>query len=327
MIYNFAIAQLTTGGFLMPALIAVGVMLILLLAATYAIYQKAFYSPHRHQNEIYSIPSGEQYQPHAEHLLSCIRRFDEMPCEYVEITSHDGLKLTGRYYHVQDGVPLAIGFHGYRSTAIRDFCGGGVTCIEEGMNLLIIDQRGQGASDGHTITFGVKERFDCLDWINYALNRFGSDTQIMLYGGSMGSATVLLASGLDMPKNVCGIIADCPYSSAKEIICKVCRDMKIPDRLAYPFIWLSAQLFGRFNLSAGNAAKAVKNANVPILIIHGEDDRFVPCEMSRKLHAANPDVITLETFPDAGHGISYVIDPVRYRKLVSGFIHKLFGEF
>ena len=145
--------------------------------------------------------------------------------------------------------------------------------------------------------------------------------KIVISGVSMGATTVLMAAGLGLPENVIGIIADCPYSSPKEIIMKVCSDMKLPARLMYPFVRLGAKLYGHFDLEAADAAEAVCHAKVPILLIHGEDDRFVPCSMSQKIFErfkeANPDGnMLLETFPGAGHGISFMEDEVRYGRII-----------
>lgn len=168
---------------------------------------------------------------------------------------------------------------------------------------------------------GINERFDCLSWVKYICERFGNDVKIVISGVSMGAATVLMAAELDLPENVIGIIADCPYSSPKEIITKVCCDMRLPANLVYPFVKLSAKLYGHFDLEAADAAEAVCHAKVPVLLIHGEDDRFVPCSMSKKIYDAakssnsNADII-IETFPEAGHGISFMTDAKRYGEIL-----------
>ena len=128
----------------------------------------------------------------------------------------------------------------------------------------------------------------------------------------MVGATVLMASELELPENVCCIMADCPYSSPAGIIRKVCTDRKIPQKLAYPFIHLGALLLGRFRLDETTAEAAVRHSHIPILLLHGEDDRFVPVEMSRKIHDANPQMCRLITFPGAGHGLCYMISPGKY---------------
>ena len=76
------------------------------------------------------------------------------------------------------------------------------------------DARAHGKSEGEYIGFGVLDRFDAKKWIDYAIERFGENVNIFLHGESMGGATVLMAGGLNLPKNVKGIISDCPITSA-----------------------------------------------------------------------------------------------------------------
>jgi len=291
---------------------------LLCLAITFFCYRIAFLSPDKTQDNIYNIPSGQQYQQQREVMRAMIRDMAAVPCQKVTITSRAGMRLSARYYHHDNGAPLAICFHGYRSTSIRDFCGGARLAMEQGHNVLLVDQRAHGESDGHTITFGIRERQDCLDWVRWGVERFGRDIPILLYGISMGGATVLMAADVGLPDNVRGIIADSPYSSPCEIIRKVCGDMKYPPALAMPFIRAAARLFGGFSLTEHTAVEAVKNTSIPIMIIHGEDDRFVPCSMSADIQAANP-AIRRYTFPEAGHGISYMKDTPRYHSLVKDF--------
>lgn len=287
----------------------------------YYCYRRIFYAAPKKKNGPIKLPSGEQYEVNRDKMLSLIDEMRAIPFETVYITSFDGLNLAGRYYHVKDGAPVHIQFHGYKGWAYRDFCGGNKLARERGCNTLVVDQRAHGMSEGNTISMGINERFDCLSWINYICERFGRDVKIVISGVSMGATTVLMAAGLGLTENVIGIIADCPYSSPKEIIMKVCSDMKLPERLMYPFVRLGAKLYGHFDLEAADAAEAVCHAKVPILLIHGEDDRFVPCSMSQKIFErfkeANPDGnMLLETFPGAGHGISFMEDEVRYGRII-----------
>lgn len=202
--------------------IVVSVLVVLVLAVAYYAYRAAFYFVDRRtEEERHGIPKGEQYEKNQDFMKSLIQEMNDIPCEWVYTRSEDGKKLAARYYHVDEHGPLQIQFHGYRSDAVRDFCGGNKAAREMGMNVLSVDQRAHGKSEGYTLTFGVKERKDCLSWILYARERFGADQPIILAGLSMGAATVLMASELDLPDNVKGIIADCPYSSPKEIICKL----------------------------------------------------------------------------------------------------------
>ncbi len=255
-------------------------------------------------------------------LYSWMAELSEHEHENVEITSYDGTKLCGKYYHVSDNAPLEIAFHGYRSLAERDFCGGAKICFDNGINLLTVDQRAHGNSGGNTLTFGIKERYDCLEWAKYASERFGNDTKIILAGVSMGAATVLMASDLDLPENVVGIIADCPYSSPEEIIKKVCKDKKLPVEIFYPAVKTGAKLFGKFDLEEDGAKKSVQNAKVPVLLIHGLADGFVPHEMSESIFGACSADRTLLEVPEADHARSYLVNKELYEKTVLEFIDK-----
>ncbi len=292
------------------------------LAISFGIYMFGFYSPRGKQNDDYHIlvqmRSREQYN----RSIALIDRMNERPYERISIRSFDGLQLKGRYCHTEDGAPLAILFHGYRGTPSRDFCGGADIFFGLGFNVLLIEERAHCTSEGHTITFGVKERFDALSWTEYAVERFGKDVKILLAGISMGAGTVLMASELDLPANVRGILADCPFTSPAEIIREFGKAQGIPMKIVYPFTALAARVFGGFSLTAADAADAVKNAKVPVLLVHGEADELVPCEMGRRIAEANPEMVTFRTFPGARHGMSYMEDTARYTELVREFCKK-----
>lgn len=291
------------------------------LGGAYYAYRIAFYSPPQDREKITPL-EGPKYDPYRGEMHRIYHQLKDRPCEFVTITSHDGLSLSGRYYHVKDGAPLDIGFHGYRSSPLVDFSGGSELSFQLEHNLLLVDQRAHGKSEGRTIAFGIQERQDLLKWVEYAVERFGADTKILLYGVSMGGATVLMASELSLPANVKGIIADCPYASPLEIILHVGKKMPIPDWLIRPFAILGAKVFGGFDLTETDARKAVRNTSVPILIIHGEADGFVPHEMSNIVEY-NPKMVERHTITNADHGISYLVDTARYQSIVRNFVRKV----
>ena len=295
------------------------IILAIVFGGAYYAYYIAFYSPMKDREKIPEI-KDEKYKVHKDAIRDLYRELQNKPCEFVAVQSKDGLTLSGRYYHVQDGAPLAIGFHGYRSCWLVDFCGGADIAFQMGHNVLLVDERAHGKSQGRSITFGIKERQDLLCWVDYALNRFGPDTKILLYGVSMGAATVLMASGLALPKNVKGIIADCPYSSPLDIILEVGKQTGYPPKLIRPFVILGAKIFGGFDVTEISAEEAVRSSKIPILLIHGVDDNFVPAEMSEEIAKANPEKVTRHTFPGADHALSYMVDTPRYRKLVTEFV-------
>lgn len=219
----------------------------LIAEASYAACRLVFTVPEGCSDDPYRIPKGEQYDKLHERMTATVDAAVSIPFEDVYIRSHDGLRLRGRYYETSPGAPVQILFHGYRSNAVRDFSGGLRLALNSGCNALLVDQRAHGGSEGKHLGFGVLERRDCLDWIEYVNKRCGSGVPIVLVGVSMGAATVLMAAGLELPDNVVGVIADCGYTSPKEIICKVAVDMKLPSRLLYPLVRLGARLFAGFD--------------------------------------------------------------------------------
>ena len=219
------------------------------LGGVYYGYWEAFKADPKRTDDIMAMPGSELYIPYREASAKNIDRLMAEPFERVSLVSHDGLRLRGRYYEGQSGQPLFLFFHGYRSTAERDGSGGFQLCKKHGWNVLQVDQRGHGESEGKTVTFGIRERYDCLDWVNWAVRRFGEETPIFLVGVSMGASTVLMASGLDLPKQMKGIWADCGFSSTEEVLRHTIRMRSMPEGPAFLAARLGGKLFGSVDLS------------------------------------------------------------------------------
>ena len=294
---------------------------VLVLVIAYICFRMAFWSPARKPvgEEEYSIPKGKIYEPYRDAMIAWMKECRSTPHEDVSITSFDGLTLWGKYYERIPGAPIELMFHGYRGTAERDLCGGMQRCFALGRNALIVEQRASGRSGGNVISFGVNESRDCLAWVDFMIGHFGPEVKIMLTGISMGAATVLTAAGEKLPSNVFAVLADCGYTSAKAIIKKVIRDMKLPADLSYPFVKLGAKLYGHFDLEETSPVEAMKRCRVPVIFFHGESDDFVPCEMSRENFQACVSPKRLVTVPGAGHGLSYMVDREGYLEALAEF--------
>lgn len=289
------------------------------LGAAFYTYYRAFYHPPRKRTAPYAIDQPAFSEEFQEKTAELMQNLHALPYEEVRIRSFDGTELRGHYYPTAEGAPLQIQFHGYKGTPLRDFCGGHALAREMGHNILLVEQRAHGTNRRRSISFGIKEKRDCLAWAEYAAKRFGKEQKIFLSGVSMGAATVLMASELPLPENVVGIIADCPYSTPREILCKVAREMGFPEKITYPFLQLGALVYGHFRLDSDGAVGAVGRSKLPILLIHGKEDDFVPCEMSQKIKEAGGNRVRLEVFPEATHGMSYLVDPERYRQISEEF--------
>ncbi len=300
--------------------VAAGLSLLLLLVA-YVCFYMAFYVPGRNKpvDDEFRIPPGKVYEPFRDTMVKWMKEVRALPHEEFTIRSFDGLKLCGKYYEYAPNAPIELMFHGYRGTAERDLCGGVQRCFALGRSALIVDQRGSGKSGGKIISFGINESRDCHKWVEFMISHFGTDVRIILTGISMGAATVMVAAGKPLPKNVVGVLADCGYTSPKEIIKKVIHRMKLPADLLYPFVKLGAKLYGGFDLEEASPIEAMKSCSVPIIFFHGEADDFVPCEMSKANYEACTAPKRILTVPEAGHGLGYLVDGKGYLAALAEF--------
>lgn len=254
------------------------------------------------------IEEGKQFLRTAEHTR-------------VHASSHDGLQLAASYYSCGSDCTL-IAFHGYRSSAIRDFSCAVKMYLDMGVNVLLVDQRSHGDSEGRLITFGVKERFDVLTWVNFVLEHYGSDTSIFLDGLSMGSSTVMMSAALPLPSNVKGLIADCGYTTPAEIIGRVAeKNFHIKGALAARVLSMLCRLIGGFSLYEASAPKALASSLLPILLVHGKADDFVPPEMSITNYEAAKGPKQLCLVENAGHGCGFLYDRTGIEQALLTFIN------
>lgn len=311
--------------FLWIGIIAAVIVLAVLIGA-YVVYRMAFGRNDKVIGTPVDFPDSEYYTPYAEEMTRNIKLFLDIPYEDVYIKSHDGLKLHGKFYEGQKDKPVLIFFHGYRANATRDGSGIHTLGTVKGINILVITQRSHNESEGKTITFGIKESMDCLSWIEYVKSRFGEDKKVILWGISMGAATVLTAAGRELPDNVLGIGADCGFSSPKEILKSVIKSMKLPVELSYQLVRLGGKIYGGFDVEETSAVDAMTRAKVPILFIHGLDDDFVPCDMSRKNYDACVSDKQILLVEKAGHGMSYYVDMKKTEEAVFAFLDKIMRD-
>lgn len=305
----------------MPVILTIILLIPAAVAASYFCYRLAFSVPKQSRESLFEMPDTEQYAPYSAEARQMISDALEIPYKEAVVTSYDGLRLFGKCYIASADAPWLIMLHGYRSGAERDFCGGLKFGIDSGFNVLLVDQRAHGKSEGKCLTFGIKERYDCLTWTNYVISQAGGSCKIALYGMSMGAATVLMAAGSGLPKNVACIVADCGYTSPKAIIKKVIREMHYPVFPTYALVRLGGMLFGGFDIEEYSAVQAMEKCDIPVLFIHGADDRFVPCDMGRENHRhCRAEGKKLLIVPNAGHGMSYMSDKRAYLGTVSEFL-------
>ena len=238
----------------------------------------------------------------------------------VETLSHDGILLVGHWIPVENAKRIIIAVHGWRASWYETFGIVADSWAANDCSVLYIEQRAHDNSGGEYMGFGLIERFDCLDWVSWVNRSVGADLPIYLVGVSMGAATVLMASDLCLPENVHGIIADCGYTSPHAIWKHVANNNL---HIAYGVRGVIASEILRHKIQVGSndfsTTEALKNTRIPVLLIHGTGDHFVPVEMSYENYLACGGPRRLLIVPGADHGMSYFTDPERYTAAVLAF--------
>lgn len=256
----------------------------------------------------------------------------QQPHQDVSLTSKDGLKLHATYFPAQNrdceegsekeqGQKLMICFHGYTGKGMSDYVGLSGYYLPKGYGLLLVDERAHGDSEGEYVGFGCLDRFDALQWIALGEKLAGENCQIWLHGISMGGATVLMTSGLKLPESVKGIVADCAFTSAKEVFSHVLKSQyhMWPD----PILAISDRLCKKrtgYSLGQCNAAEEVKKAQVPILLIHGDADTFVPSRMCQEIYRNCKSKKDMLIVSGASHAESYYKDTEAYERKLTEFL-------
>lgn len=312
------------------ALGIIGFLTLAVLITAFICHRMMYHSPARRMpgEGEYAIPDGEIYEVFREDMIRWTKMIRAYPYKEYAIQSFDGLTLRAKFFEYKPGAPIELMFHGYKGNAERDLNGGVERCFRLGHSALLIDHRGAGYSDGHTITFGILEKRDCLAWVDFAVKEFGDDAKLILTGISMGAATVMMAAGEPLPPQIQYVLADCGYTSAKEIISKVMRDMKLPPKLLYPCAKLGAWLFGHFDLDGDSPLEAMARCKIPVVFAHGDADDFVPYDMSVRLHAAcASEKKKLITVKGAGHGLAFPVGRDEYVNALAEFKRKCGFDF
>ncbi len=243
-----------------------------------------------------------------------------MEHETVELTARDGVKLVGHWFERPDSKRIIIAMHGWRSAWYKDYSLSAPFWMAQGCSILFAEQRGQNDSEFPYIGLGLTERFDCREWAEWADRRCGGELPIYLSGISLGATTVLMAASLPMPKSVHGIVADCGFTSPQEILKFVAG-----KNLHLPYGLLSGMVshFFRKKLNVApdsySTTQALSETTLPVLLIHGSGDRFVPVEMTYENYNACAGEKRLLIVPGAEHGMSFSRDGESYKNAVLSF--------
>lgn len=271
-----------------------------------------------------NYPKDIVYADYNYENLSDDQKWLEEKSNYTEsyIQSSDGLKLHSYIVNQNNKTnKWAIVVHGYGGNG-KLMSDRAKYFYEMGYNLLIPDLRGHGKSEGEYIGMGWKDRLDIISWINFII-KDNSNAEIVLYGTSMGAATVLMASGENLPSNVKSIVSDCSYTSVwDEFSYQLETHLDIPSSYILNITNMVTKLRAGYSLKEASAIDAVKKSTVPILYIHGDSDKFVPYSMMDKLYNATNSPKEKLTVEDAEHENSDLVSPSLYWITVNNFLQQ-----
>lgn len=267
----------------------------------------------------------EQWEEYRKMMAPRKEWFLQQSIEEINITAFDGINLHAKYLPAEKPSDrIVIYLHGYTSTGVGEFAAKSQFYHELGFDCLILDLRAHGESGGDYVGFGVLDRFDCLAWINYVIERFGNEKRILLHGTSMGASTALMTLGFDdLPDPVKGVVSDCAFTSPYDVFAHILkRDYHMPT---FPIMNINSVMCQRkagYRFDDYSTLTALKKTDRPVLFIHGAKDDFVPVWMSRQNAETCVSPSELVIIPNAGHGASYYENSQLYEEAELRFIEK-----
>jgi len=255
----------------------------------------------------------DRKNPYAEEMEKGITWLDRQEAEEVSVISFDGLRLAGHYLMAKDAHRTVLMMHGWRGTWKKDFGGIARALYEDGCNLLMVEQRAHGNSEGEYLGFGCLERHDCHTWITYLTNRFAWDCPLYLAGVSMGAAAVLMAAGDDFPDNVKGIIADSGFTTPYDMVCHFGKSqLHVREYPSVARVNRLCRMRAGYDLREYSTLEAMKNCKLPVFFTHSIDDDFVPHTFTLENHAACRAEKTLYLVTGVGHCMGFYKDKENY---------------
>ncbi|HHD7841525.1 TPA: alpha/beta fold hydrolase [Enterococcus faecium] len=261
------------------------------------------------------------------------------------LNKQDGKMMDVYAYYVDQGSDKTVMIHG----GFRGNWNNGIVTEEyndfykAGYNLLFVDSRATGNSGGDYVTYGQYESDDVLYWINQEVRERPSQ-KILLYGGSMGAATMMSVLAKDIPVNVKGIIENCGFASIDEQLRFTYSQTVVP---ALPpaiknqldiigdqehedlFMGLLKQYYfdQEMHLDTTAALPTIgMSGSLPKLIIHGTADDVVPVSNAQKLYELAGGYKDLLLVEGAGHGKAQEVDHAAYTKHVTDFLKVVFHD-
>lgn len=246
--------------------------------------------------------------------------YENVPEQAVSIQSADGLRLNAAWYEQADSHQWAILVHGYRSNHLG-MLGYAQRYHDAGWQVLAPDLRACGESEGDYVGMGWPDRLDMLRWIDWILAK-DPEARIVMHGVSMGGATVMMTAGEKTPDAVVAFVEDCGYTSVWDIFAS---ELGLRFHLpTFPVLNTASLLSGiraGYDFESASSLAQIAKCEKPMLMIHGDQDNFVPFSMLQLLYDAKPGTNKqMIAVPGAGHGMASSVMGDEYWNSVFAFI-------
>ena len=267
--------------------------------------------------------SSSQYGPYLPKIYEGLNWYRSLPLQDVSVRSREGFRLKGGYLSA-GSEKTAILFHGYHTTVGNNYGILGKDLYDQGFNILFVHQRAFFGSEGRVCSYGQREQYDVLSWIEYADQELKAE-KILLVGVSMGGATVCYASDkIENPK-VRAIIDDCGFTSIRELQTLEGVRRKVPIKIMMPHAAFFAKLFYRIDVDK-TPEQSLPHAKVPILFIHGTADESVPLSWGQRMYDACGSEKQKMLVEGAGHAVAYIASGDQGKRRVQAFLRKYFDN-
>ncbi len=192
----------------------------------------------------------------------------------IQVRSDDNTLLSGRMYPASRRQrPWVVFFHGFGGSW-RDNLGHARAYAELDFNIMLVDMRGHNESDGNWTGLGWIDRRDVVAWCSWIVARTGQNTQIVLHGQGYGASSILMATQeRDLPRQVCGCICDTAFTDAwNKIYGLLGEGIGRPHPKLDLIRYALCKEPNGYDLAEAKPLSKVYGSNIPLLIIHGEED-------------------------------------------------------
>lgn len=293
-------------------------LLLLYISTSYA-FKNILLSPRKDKQKAFEVLENRKVYD--------INKYEKLKIENLEIKSNDNLNLKGYYINNNSNSnKLVVLIHGYTGNHYMSLQFVDMYTRHD-YNILLIDSRSHGKSEGKYPTYGIRESEDIHSWINYMEDKLNKELDIGLHGQSMGAATALMYGG--KYEDIAFIVADCPYTSGEDILKYQFKHIvKIPIFPLYNLVNKMISVKCKFKLKDATPLNYIKNKDIPTLFIHGKSDSVIPYTMSQQIYNSkignNNKLLIIDS---ADHVEAYMIDKINYEKGLTQFLKNVNKQY